>query len=68
MVKLVAGIDEPILEVHDRVLSWSSLFLKNAVKLEWIDSRPGLQTPDRTDHPLDDVKLYVHWLYAGDLP
>jgi hypothetical protein len=66
--KLLVANEKTTLQVHEKVLSSSSEFFKRAVKAEWAESRPDPDSIDMSEHSLEDVKLYLHWLYERTLP
>jgi hypothetical protein len=67
VVKLAVGAKPDIVHAHQGVLCKSSEFFKNAMKPELAGRREDPGTIDLSDDSLDEVKLYVQWLYSDTI-
>jgi hypothetical protein len=52
---------------HQCVLTKPSEFFKRIMKPEWASMRTDAYTVDMSDDTVEDVAIYVRWLYFNNL-
>ncbi|OSS48928.1 hypothetical protein B5807_06918 [Epicoccum nigrum] len=62
-ITVVVGPKREKIYVHETILSSSSAYLKNALKLEW--QKPGEKEIKLRDVDIASFRTYINWLYTG---